>query len=96
MAACCGVFLGTGMAVAQTGDAMTAREGELLQDARDYDDRCRGGSGDQVETWQACGARDYVAYLLGTLGWCYGEPDQQAYEMDWHRCGARSHVAAKP
>ena len=29
---------------------------------------CRGGSGDQMETWEQCGKRDYIAALLGYIG----------------------------
>jgi hypothetical protein len=29
---------------------------------------CRGGSGDQTETWEHCGKRDYIAELLGYIG----------------------------
>jgi hypothetical protein len=29
---------------------------------------CRGGSGDQTETWEHCGKRDYIAELLSYIG----------------------------
>jgi hypothetical protein len=37
---------------ATTNDELVAL---LIQDFGKYDDACRGGSGDQSETWVACG-----------------------------------------
>jgi hypothetical protein len=59
---------------------------QLLADAEAYDARCRGGSGDDPETWSACGARDYAGYLLGQQGWCYGVPGQIGAEQAWAPC----------
>jgi hypothetical protein len=59
---------------------------EFIQDYQEYNGRCRGGSGNEVATWHACGARDYVGYLLSSLGWCYGEAEQSGDEMRWHPC----------
>ena len=42
--------------------------GRLLKDYGTYDETYRGGSGDKVETWIACGSRDYAAALLGRFG----------------------------
>lgn len=49
---------------------------------------CRGGSGDDPATMQACDARDAAFDSLEALSWCYGEPDQAGFEMEWHRCTA--------
>ena len=68
----------------------------LLADAAAYDARCRGGSGDDPETWQACGARDYIYWLLGTQGLCYGKEGQAGFEMRWHLCEAGSYVSDRP
>jgi hypothetical protein len=62
----------------------------LIQDFGKYNNACRGGSGDQSETWVACGSRDYASDLLYEFGWCYGKTDEATYEMDWHVCSASS------
>ena len=41
--------------------AQDAETTQLLQDEAALNTRCRGGSGDDTETWQACGARDCAA-----------------------------------
>lgn len=55
----------------------------LIVDFEDYHRRCRGGSGDEPETWAACGARDYAGYVLGRLGWCLGASGDP---LDWMPC----------
>lgn len=47
----------------------------LLIDFEAYDRTCQGGTGDDPNTFMACGARDYSGYLLGQLGWCLA-PDE--------------------
>ena len=69
---------------------------ELLQDNALYDGRCRGGSGDNPDTWAACGARDYASFLLNTSGYCFGEKDQASFEWVWHVCHPNSHRVQKP
>jgi hypothetical protein len=79
--------LGCPAFAAPTNDELVAL---LIQDFGKYDDTCRGGSGDQSETWVACGSRDYASDLLYEFGWCYGEIGQFGYQMDLHRCSATS------
>jgi hypothetical protein len=79
--------LGCPAVAASTNDELVAL---LIQDFGKYNDACRGGSGDQNETWAACGSRDYASDLLYEFGWCYGKTGQAAYEMDWHVCSASS------
>ncbi len=74
-------------------DAETIR---LLQDEAVLNSNCRGGSGDNSETWQACGARDYVGYLLSQRGYCYGKDGQIGAEMEWHQCTTGSLSFSKP
>lgn len=79
---------------AQAGDATADR---LLSDYDSYNEACRGGSGDSDLTWQACGARDYIGYLLGDqFGLCLGQEDQAGYEMEWHACGDGSLRIERP
>ena len=44
----------------------------------------------------ACGARDYVSYLLSERGYCYGKEDQAGFEMEWHACTSNSLRSTKP
>ncbi len=85
-----------GAFVAQSADAQDAEDIPLLQDYARYNDSCRGGSGDDNETWKACGARDYISFLLYQRGWCYGKDGEASYEMQWHRCVATSSIPMKP
>lgn len=62
----------------------------LIRLEREANGKCRGGSGDAQETWEACGARDAYGRVLGMLGWCYGQRGQAGYQMAWHRCQANS------
>lgn len=86
------LLLTTGMP-AQAQDAETQA---LLADEAILNDRCRGGSGDDTDTWQACGARDYVGYLLSERGYCYGKDGQSGAEMEWHPCTEGSLTMPKP
>ena len=79
--------LGSPAFAAPTNDELVAM---LIQDFGTYDEACRGGFGDQTETWEACGSRDYAADLLYEFGWCYGKIGQFGYQMDLHRCSATS------
>jgi hypothetical protein len=62
----------------------------LIRMEREANGRCRGGSGDSQETWEACGARDAYGRVLAMLGWCYGRQGEAGYQMNWHRCQANS------
>lgn len=68
----------------------------LLQDVATLNSRCRGGSGDDSETWMACGARDYIGFLLFQRGYCLGKEGQAGFEMEWHPCGPGSLAAPRP
>lgn len=52
--------------------------------------QCRGGSGDDPKTLEACDERDAYGKRLGQLGWCYGKKGELGYQMRWHRCTASS------
>lgn len=79
----------------ELGD-MVQSDIELLQDNELYDRRCRGGSGNNPDTWVACGARDYTSFLLDKSGYCFGEKDQPSFEWVWHVCNPNSHRFQKP
>ena len=58
----------------------------LLKKEKILDGLCRGGSGDDPKTWEACKERDSVQVSLSKRGWCYGEEWQIGAEMSWHQC----------
>jgi hypothetical protein len=91
-ALCIAVFMGSAFPVLAQDDETT----RLLEDVVTLNTRCRGGSGDDMETWMACGARDYVSYLLSERGYCYGKEDQAGFEMEWHACTSNSVRSSKP
>lgn len=51
---------------------------------------CRGLHGDDPRMQPACDERQRIGRALDKLGWCYGETDQMAYQMQWHRCHDKS------
>jgi hypothetical protein len=54
-------------------------------------EQCRGGSGDDQTTMDACDERGAYAKRLDQLGWCYGKHNQSGYQMKWHRCTKNSY-----
>ena len=82
--ACAAAALVAPPALAQV-DAAT-----VLRLEREANGRCRGGSGDSQETWEACGARDAYGRIPAMLGWCYGRRGEAGHQMSWHRCEANS------
>lgn len=68
----------------------------LVANYRYYNGKCRGGSGDQLATHAACGARDYVLYELSKVGICLSKSDQASFEMEFHSCGAGSNRVTTP
>jgi hypothetical protein len=63
---------------------------KLLAQEREANDRCRGGSGNDPQTFAACSTRDALVVKLNKLGWCYGKRNQSGYQMSWHQCDANS------
>jgi len=58
---------------------------------REFNEKCRGGSGDNPKTIEACDARDALVLKLNKLSWCFGKENQSGYEMSWHQCEANSY-----
>ncbi len=79
-----------------TAKAEGELEAMLLQDYAQYNTQCRGGTGNDTATFQACGARDYAGWLLNNLGWCYGREGEASFEMEWHHCVRNSSRPKKP
>ena len=68
-----------------TSDASPGERGRIDR-WQTLNSACRGGSGDDPATMQACDAREAASDSLEALGWCYGESGQAGFEMEWHRC----------
>jgi hypothetical protein len=51
---------------------------------------CRGNSGDDPETWKACGRRDAIGAKLDKIGWCFGRKGEAGYQHQWHLCSQDS------
>lgn len=58
----------------------------LIEQENLLNDRCRGGSGDQTETWAACENRDEIYKSLKAQGWCYGHEPQPMSDRRWEPC----------
>lgn len=61
-------------------------DADLLETYREFNGRCRGGSGDNPATWQACNERDRLGKELEARDWCYGPKSVPGYQQKWHRC----------
>ena len=68
----------------------------LLAEWEKLNSSCRGGSGDDPYTNQACAERDGIDRQLAAQGWCYGEGAQFQYQMSWQPCGTSSGNASGP
>ena len=51
---------------------------------------CRGGSGEDHRTVEACDARDKLIKQIDKKGWCYGKKAQLGYQFRWHACVSNS------
>ena len=60
----------------------------LMEEAQDLNSQCRGGSGDEQETWKACEKRDAAYEKVRKTGWCWGsrKADAVGAELDWLLC----------
>lgn len=58
----------------------------LIEQERLLNDRCRGGAGDQAQTWVACEERDEIYSSLKAQGWCYGHEPQPMSDRRWEPC----------
>ncbi len=62
----------------------------LVTKQTELDEKCRGGSSDNPETFKACEERDNLIPIIQSKGWCYGKNGQDAPEMEWHPCTSQS------
>jgi hypothetical protein len=57
---------------------------DLLSIYAALDEMCRGWSGDDPHTEQACSVREKVGQLLKNMDYCYG--GKAGADMHWHKC----------
>ena len=84
------VFLGPMVAVPANAQARSTPLSDLLAINDDLDVMCRGWSGDDPHTDEACNVRLKVEKLLEKLGYCFGKEGQSRAEATWHKCTANS------
>lgn len=63
----------------------------LITQLEALDDRCRGGSGDDLGTMAACDQRQVIVDALMARGWCYGHEPQPMAERHWEPCHEGEH-----
>jgi hypothetical protein len=59
---------------------------ELINKETALNEKCRGGFGDNTETWKACDEREKIIAQLKLMGWCYGANEQAEYQKSWQQC----------
>jgi hypothetical protein len=87
-----GLVGGLGLILLSTSLAQAGpRPGGLISQWTRLNTLCRGGSGDDPKTMQACEARQDIGRKIDKANWCYGKKGQYAYQYEWHACVAKSH-----
>lgn len=59
---------------------------KLMKQWESLNDQCRGGSGDNPATMQACDQRDKVLGKIEAKGWCWGHEGQTGADETWESC----------
>lgn len=82
----------TSKIISENGKVIMTDKGErtpkrIISQWYDQNGACRGGSGNEDETWRACDRREDISAKLAAVGWCYGRPGEYGYQMSWHVCG---------
>jgi hypothetical protein len=62
----------------------------LVSEWQELNGQCRGGSGNEQKTMDACGRRERVGGQLSQSGYCYGQHGEYGYQAKWHVCGPNS------
>lgn len=63
-----------------------AKTQDQIKYIEQLNDKCRGGSGDDPATWQACDMREKAAEGLKSKGWCWGPDNAIGADKHWIRC----------
>lgn len=70
----------------------TSSERAMIAEWHWANTRCRGGSGNEAETWAACEERDDddLSRRLAAANICYGRDGEYGAQHEMHRCGPDS------
>lgn len=88
-----GVDLRRGVILSETGSVLKGQKPDIqrvIGHWQDLNSKCRGGSGNEQATLDACADREKVGETLTAADWCYGREGEYGYQMEWHRCGPTS------
>lgn len=64
----------------------TGADKALIDQVEKLNDQCRGGSGDDPKTLQACDQREAAMEQVQKSGWCWGPESAIGAEKHWIRC----------
>jgi hypothetical protein len=59
---------------------------ELIEKETNWNDLCRGGSGDNPKTVEACDKRDGLVNILKSKGYCYQSNTGIYADSEWQKC----------
>jgi hypothetical protein len=89
------VFLMIGLPLAAQADDQAQRQKaqdergrvlDVLSIYRDLNEMCRAPGGEDPRARRACDIREKVGRVLNGMGWCYGNQNQNAADLQWHKC----------
>ena len=64
----------------------------LIAEEEKFNDKCRGGSGDDSETQKACDERDLLYEKIKAKNWCWGHDGQIGADRTWEPCHLENSV----
>lgn len=70
-------------------DGLDATTQEIVALYYDANSGCRGGAGNDPQTYGACGARDAYSRLLEERDWCWGQNATAGFQEFWAPCVSR-------
>lgn len=59
---------------------------KMIDEYSDLNSKCRGGAGDNPETFKSCNARQLLAKEIDSYNWCHGRENEISPDMVWHEC----------
>jgi hypothetical protein len=71
-----------------TSASASSSTDQLIAKWNELNSKCRGGSGDNPKTLEACDARDELSSILEAMGYSYGCDGEAGYQSFWRNdCG---------
>jgi hypothetical protein len=74
----------------------SAEAKQLMDKEEGFNEKCRGGSGDDHNTVLVCGVRDSLLNTIHALGWCWGHDGQIDANRKWESCPRKGFFPAYP